>query len=102
MEIEEIYSEIGNSIANSIPTGWKKAWIEAEVEDDNANFTCRFINALGVKDQFNTDFDTYQLFSELRDQFENTKGGKWDKAIFTLDSTGKFDIEFEYNEESKS
>jgi len=102
MEIEEIYSEIGNSIVDCIADGWQKAWIEATVEDDNADFTCRFINESGKKDQFDTTFETYQLFNELRNHFENTKGGKWDKAIFTLESSGKFDIEFGYNEENKS
>lgn len=102
MAIEEIYSEIGNSIVNSIPDGWQKAWIEACVGDNNADFTCRFINKNGVKYQFETDFETYQLFSELRNHFENTKGGKWGKAIFTLDSSGDFNIDFKYKESSYS
>ncbi len=94
MEIEEIYSEIGNSINDD----WEKAIIEAEIEDDNGELYRKYINKSGSEGQFESEFTTYKLFKELRNYFENTKGGKWDKAIFTLESSGKFDIEFEYNE----
>lgn len=102
MKIEEIYSEIGNSIVDSISDEWSKAWIEAEMEDDNGELTCRYLNKSEKEDQFTINSKTYDLFSELRNHFENTKGGKWDKAIFTLESTGKFDIEFEYTEVQSS
>ena len=97
-----IYSDIANKIANSINDSWTDAQVLVEIEDDNANFICRYANRHSENNQFKVDFDTYLLFDELRNLFKDSEKGPWDKAVFTLYPDGEFEIDFEYKEKTES
>ncbi|RNL55907.1 hypothetical protein [Pedobacter jejuensis] len=98
MTVDEIYEKIGYSITNAIKVdNWNKAQLALEVVGDSVDFK-GYLNE-------NEKFDApggFSLAKSILNLHEiTTEGGnnKWNRAIFTLFSTGKFDMEFIWDQE---
>ncbi|NOQ65508.1 MAG: DUF600 family protein [Methyloprofundus sp.] len=98
--IDEVYESIAQNIVNVISDDWSNATLKVEF----------YINAMELKATYLTlsgktkDLDTIpQMFKDFKDlYFIMTKEGelhKWNRATFKLAPTGKFSIDFDWDQE---
>jgi hypothetical protein len=100
-EIENIYNQIGQQIVKVLPhNGWDNAIVTVKM-------ITRFSEMEGVYTKtsdtalqsFDPGFDTLDAFERLRRlmaQLQPQKGA-WYTAVFTMRSTGKFHLRFDYD-----
>ncbi len=102
MTIDEIYLSIAQNMVNNLPKQWLTAHINVEIEGDDA---------LGIKGGYRTEsieFQSFKLrkfdrriFSDFESLYKTTtedSENKWNRAVFTLEPTGKFNIDFEWDQ----
>jgi hypothetical protein len=97
-KIEEIYHSLAIGIINGIETEWDKAQIFAEYFEDSANFKGEFSLKNNI-DFFEVDDQAFEDFEELYEITTEDSENKWNRAKFTLEPTGKFNIDFEWDQE---
>lgn len=93
-ETTPYYQLIADYITETIEEEWTNAWIEMEFEEDYSGFKGRYIS-----NQVKKSFRVNPLKSELREFWEKSSeshGKRWKYAKFSIDSTGKFKIDFDY------
>ncbi|MET4084207.1 hypothetical protein ABIB40_004181 [Pedobacter sp. UYP30] len=96
--VDEIYDKLGQAIAGSIGVqNWVKAQLHLEVVGSSVDFK-GYLDETG---RFNAPGGFSLAKSILNLHAITTEGGnnKWNRAIFTLSSTGKFDMEFIWDQE---
>lgn len=95
--IDAIYKNIGQNIFNEMTENWDKAIIHAELHGDAGKFNGEYIDN-GITKYFEVYDDALDDFEELNKI--TTEGGKnkWNRASFTLLNTGKFNIDFEWDQ----
>lgn len=96
---KQLYKVIADVICRSVPKGWQKAIVSASVADDTGEAVYDYVDGSGKKSWFAPDtreqYEVYTAFQELRAMMKAT-GHSWGKARFTLEPSGKFDIDFDY------
>ena len=99
MSIDEIYQKIAHSIIDAIETQWSVAIITCELAEDAGAFKCIYKedNDSAVDHDFDVTYETFKAFEKLH---EITTSGEndWNRARFTLYPTGKFSIDFEWDQ----
>lgn len=99
MTVDDIYLEIANSIIDAIETQWSVAIITCELAEDAGEFNCIYKedNDSAVDHDFDVSYETFKVFEKLH---EITTSGEndWNRAKFTLYPTGKFSIDFEWDQ----
>lgn len=101
MNIDEIYLEIAQKMVSSINDDWSEASIDLEYLGNSAEYVGRYLKTDNKTQQhhFKVGYPTYKLFKQLhRITTENPKN-KWNRAKFTLEPSGKFNIDFEWDQE---
>ena len=103
MTVDEIYLNIAQSISNAIQdASWTQAKLDIEVVANGV------VGYTGVYQVNNTtvDLSVRKIPRDIRDWLRElhtiTTGGgndKWNRAIFSLTSDGKFDIEFIWDQD---
>ncbi|WP_144678749.1 immunity protein YezG family protein [Bacillus altitudinis] len=112
--IEHYYKKIAESINELIPYDWDKVWMYAEILDDSAGITFCFnetnseeyVYGHEIPLKYNVSKSTYiHLLYELSKTFEELKKayiqndlGAWTTATLQLDKTGKFSIDYGYED----
>lgn len=103
MTVDEIYLKIGQEIFNVIESeNWEKALLEFEVVGDGVvGYTGDYIENSNKKeiDVENIDDDITDWISELHEITTEGGNNKWNRAVFSLTSQGKFDMEFIWDQE---
>ena len=103
MTVDEIYLKIGQEIFNIIESeNWVKARLEFEfVGDGVVGYTGDYDENRGKKemDVENIDDNISQWINELHGITTEGGNNKWNRAIFSLTSEGKFDMEFIWDQE---
>ncbi|MCX2429261.1 MULTISPECIES: immunity protein YezG family protein [unclassified Pedobacter] len=102
MTVDEIYEAIAKEILNVINDDWDKACLEFEfVGEGVVGYTGDYVNDNNKKDieVENIDDDVTDWLSQLHEITTEGGNNKWNRAIFTLFSTGKFDMEFIWDQE---
>lgn len=96
--VDEIYLNIGQGILDTISGRWVEAYIFAEVFDGASNLKGEY-NLDGSIKYFEVNDDAFDDFEDLHEI--TTEGGenKWNRAKFTLYPTGKFNIDFEWDQD---
>lgn len=110
----EIYQNIVRTVNDIIPEDWNKVYIYAEVQEDVSKVIFHYfpesgnrpINMLDIPEMFElneSEFDEnrYKLsecFEELWNEFFNTNQEPWSNITMYLDSTGKFHIDYRYDD----
>lgn len=98
MTVDEIYEKIGHAIVDSIEVDdWNKAQLALEVVGNSVDFK----GYLNENERFDAPGGFLLAKSILNLHAITTEGdnNKWNRAIFTLFSTGKFDMEFIWDQE---
>lgn len=101
LSIEQLYSVIASQTIQDLPDGWQEAMVVAEIEsDDNGVNYGSFIDALGESHwiDFQSAHLIYYAFKRIREIVQKPDEPMWIKAIFTLQNTGKFTLDFSYPE----
>lgn len=100
--VDEIYLSIADNINSVIKEEWQKAELHIEALGEMVSNTGNYVNSSNETKQIDVDeFDFQLTFDLLELQKITTEGGnnKWNRAIFTLISDGKFDMEFVWDQE---
>jgi hypothetical protein len=102
MTVDKIYESIAQEINNSINDNWETAVLNIEFEGEGVVG----YNGDYKIDAEKKDIDVFEISFEISDWITElheitTEGGnnKWNRAIFTLFPTGKFDMEFIWDQE---
>mgnify|MGYP003603853179 CR=1 FL=1 len=98
MTVDEIYKKIGQAIFNNIE---KQDWSNAQLHIEVIGSSVDFKGFLDDNERFNAP-GGFSLAKSILSLHEiTTEGGnnKWNRAIFSLTSKGKFDMEFIWDQE---
>lgn len=97
---QEIYKLIAGIVNRSAPEEWQKILVKASIEDDNGETLYDYFDASENMHWFAPDaskqYEVYLAFQELRAMMKVT-GHSWGSASFTLERSGKFQMEFNYD-----
>lgn len=100
MTVDEIYLKIANNIVDTIKSQWCVAIMTCEYDDGAAHFKCVYKedNDSDVDYDFDVSYETFKAIERLHKI--TTEGGEnaWNRVIFTLYPTGKFDVNFEWDQ----
>jgi hypothetical protein len=97
--IEEIYMGIAEHLTSQLSEGWKECKIESEFFVDAAEFDVTYINSEDKILDLNGGYNLFKLFKEMHVITTENSENKWNRAVFTLEPTGKFNIDFEWDQE---
>jgi len=102
MKVDEIYEAIASNINTVIKEDWQKAILNIEVLGGMTTNSGTYITNLEEQKQIDVEEFDFQLTFDLIELHAiTTEGGnnKWNRSIFTLFSSGKFDMEFIWDQE---
>ncbi|WP_062270713.1 immunity protein YezG family protein [Endozoicomonas arenosclerae] len=100
MTIDEIYSNIATRIVDAISEDWAEAFIEFEYFGDSGEYKGRYITSSSEETKnFKVGYKTYKEFKKLHDITTEGESDRWNRAKFTLYPTGKFNIDFEWDQD---
>lgn len=96
--VDEIYLDVAKAVVESIDQPWQVAILNFEYTDDSGEFDCVFREEGGNEQDFDVDFLTYKNFKELHLIMTKDGSNRWNRAKFTLYPSGKFNIDFEWDQ----
>lgn len=100
-QIEAFYPIIGQQAVNAVPIDFSKRWVRVEMMDDASSIAMFSQTAPNhfryVNDGLEGLRDTFQA---LRDTFATTAHKPFSSATFVFTDTGKFSIDFGYDDVS--
>jgi glutathione peroxidase-family protein len=85
-------------LTNQLNENWNECKIEVEFLEDAAEFDVTYINTKGQILDLNGGYNLFKLFKELHSITTENSENKWNRAKFTLEPTGKFNMEFEWDQ----
>jgi len=100
---EDIYQKIG-SILNAIaPVEAVEITMHSEIKDDDVvDFRYSFLDKNGDKGSFSgggkANYDFFLLLTRLKKEFKSIHEDEWNSCTFTLNRSGKFSMDFSYDE----
>lgn len=113
-KLTEYYSAIADKLDEMIPCEWDNVYLYGEVLDDSREVYFyfkpagenEFVYGHDVPARYDVDRSTYrQLLRELRtsvtelyNEYKDNGEQVWTNFTFSLDSTGKFNINFNYDD----
>jgi len=102
LTVDEIYTSVAHNILDNVPEGWKEAFINVERDADDA------IELSGGFSSNDTEITSFRFrnfdrriikdFHSLHKITTENNSNKWNRAKFTLFPTGKFNIDFEWDQ----
>ena len=100
--VDKIYESIATNISTVINGEWVKAKLDIEVIGEMVSFTGNYLNNKNETKQIDVDeFDFQLTFDVLELHKITTEGGnnKWNRAVFSVQPDGAFDMEFIWDQE---
>ncbi len=111
---EEFYQLIGNKLVGIIPDDWSKIYLYAEILSDSRTVYFYFqsttrnelIFGQTIPEVYNVDVQIYrrltrelmEFFVELNEESKKTSIQPWTNLTMYLDKSGKFNIDYSYDE----
>lgn len=100
---DKVYNGIANAILDSVDDDWASARLEIEIDSGFFSFYCIKINKDSIEnpvrfikeDNFS---DSIKWLHTFTSSIGNTK---WNRAHFTMDNSGKFDMQFIWDQETQ-
>ncbi len=96
--VEDIYQSLAFGITENINNTWEKATLSVEFFEDSADFKGEYFTHK-TKKFFEVSDHAFDDFEELYKLTTENPVNKWNRAKFTLESTGDFNMEFEWDQE---
>jgi len=100
--VDKIYESIVTNISTVTNGEWVKAKLDIEVIGEMVSFTGNYLNNKNETKQIDVDeFDFQLTFDVLELHKITTEGGnnKWNRAVFSVQPDGAFDMEFIWDQE---
>ncbi|MEW4565736.1 immunity protein YezG family protein [Bremerella sp. JC770] len=94
--LEVSYQRIANGIVECIPYEWEDALVTAIVYPESISFEGEFRTTAGEIRSLSVSMELNRAFRELREKFEAAGQPLWGQATFVLDSRGKFEMKWGY------
>jgi hypothetical protein len=96
--IEGFYQRIADSIVPALPEVWHRAWMDAIFYSEHVLFHGSYQESeAGHCQDYMTTRSARRSFEELRESFKRAGRIPWCRARFEMYSTGKFAIQFSYD-----
>lgn len=95
--IEPIYQRIANSMVDAIPDQWNAAKIEAVFYSDSSDYMGEYLTDSGKVRSFEITTELSRAFREMRRKFKESSNSVWGQVSFELQSDGKFDLKWGYD-----
>ena len=96
-DLGNLYYSIAQELAKSVLEKWEKIILDIEFFGDAAEFEAQYITSNGMK-YFITPDSVFDYFKELNSMTTENQKNNWNRAKFTLEPDGNFDIEFEWDQ----
>ncbi len=99
MTLNEIYESIAKTIIKELDNTWVKAVLNVEYHQDAAKFKGIYrIKNSNTDSYFKINHMLFDYFEELNLMTTQNQKNNWNRAKFTLEPDGNFDIEFEWDQ----
>lgn len=118
IKLNSIYQKIAQTINETIPEEWSKVLMYGEIADGTGTAFFFYYNPNSELPIYSHDISEiyslneeeydklwYQLLDELKllsDEFKNNNQEQWTNLTFTLESTGKFKVDYDYEDLSNA
>jgi uncharacterized protein (TIGR01741 family) len=115
--MEQLYQQAAVLLNKMIPEPWEKIYLHAEIGESSrqvyfyyfSNGQERPVLSLDIPDQYeiNVDdynaceFELYDCFTNLWEEFKRNQQEPWTHLTFMLDHSGKFKIDYGYEDLSE-
>lgn len=100
--MEELYQIIGDGLYASAPAEWSSVFVSAKVTDDHAKTEYDYKDAAGLESWFDPGMAAHEKISmaliEMHQLMAASNATPWNRVRFELQSSGKFHIDFSYEE----
>ncbi|WP_394146626.1 immunity protein YezG family protein [Vibrio atypicus] len=97
--IDALYLEIAQRIVNAIGDEWEKAVINFQYFGDAGEYTGRYYKTdADDEHHFKVGYQSYKAFKSIHKISTENGSNIWNRARFTLYPSGKFNIEFEWDQ----
>ncbi|EKO3998121.1 immunity protein YezG family protein [Vibrio cincinnatiensis] len=96
MTVDDLYLTIAQDIVDAIDDQWSSAIVVFYREEDAGEFECMYKKDGSDREHdFVVSYDAYKAFEELHQITTEHEHNTWNRAIFTLQPTGDFSIDFD-------
>ncbi len=96
--INELYLEIAQRVVDVIDEDWKVATIDFQYLGNAGMYYGRYISGSDLEKDFKVGYKTYRMFKLIRSIMIENGSNQWNRAKLTLIPSGKFDMEFEWDQ----
>ena len=95
--IEDYYHRIADFITSAIDEPWKTAKLEAVFYEGSSTYLGEYTRPEGSDCSFAVGMEGGRIFRQLRKEFESSGKPLWGQALFTLEESGSFKLEWGYD-----
>ena len=95
--IEDYYHRIADFITSAIDEPWKTAKLEAVFYEGSSTYLGEYTRPEGSDCSFAVGMEGGRIFRQLRKEFESSGKPRWGQALFTLEESGSFKLEWGYD-----
>nr|WP_318660958.1 hypothetical protein [uncultured Treponema sp.] len=98
--MEDIYKAIGNELNNSLNCKWDKIELNIECSNNHVGTTAKYQINGEWKNNLDCDLtrDTMISIIKFHNNADKINFAPWNRAVYTLDSNGHFDMTFEWDQ----
>lgn len=95
--VEAFYERIANAIVDNLHDEWQNATVTAIFYSDSITWEAEYRTMTGELRSFEVSMELIRAFRELRGKFKEAGQSVWGQASFELDSDGKFNMKWCYD-----
>lgn len=97
--IDILYQTIAQNIVNAIEDEWTEAVIDFQFFGDAGKYNGRYLTLESRTEQdFSVGYHNYKAFKQIHQIMAEDGDHQWNRAKFTLYPTGKFSVNFEWDQ----
>ncbi|MEU4740684.1 immunity protein YezG family protein [Actinosynnema sp. NPDC023658] len=98
LDTGDVYQKIVDASLANLPDDWNTARITIYMLSSQSHLGAEYTTQnVEAPIKFVPTFDALRAFKELRELTAQPGKGAWYTAIFKMDRSGKFDVEFDYD-----
>lgn len=100
-KLEDLYKIIGNELYSSLKSDWDKIELNIECSDDHIGMNAKYLINGEWKNNLDHDLTTDTMLSiiDFHKDSEKNNFAPWNRAVYTLEKNGHFDMEFIWDQE---
>lgn len=100
-KLEDLYKIIGDELYNSLKSDWDKIELNIECSDDHIGMNAKYLINGEWKNNLDHDLTRETMLSiiDFHKDSEKNNFAPWNRAVYTLEKNGHFDMEFIWDQE---